>query len=119
MSFRLYPWECLSYFAIFRIKAFHAEDNVSVFFPPESAQQSSVLLVYDPTSPNASPSPIDKAKSLEDVEKVLLKMAKDAADVKSETLSIPKKWHDAITGVNNATLDKYVSLMIEFGLIHD
>lgn len=69
-----------------------------MFFPPESAEQSSVLLVYDPTSPNASPSPIDKAKNLEDVEKVLLKMAKDAADVKTETLEFEKKWQDVVAG---------------------
>lgn len=79
--------------------------NVLVLFPPESAEQSSVLLVYDPTSPNASPSPVEKASKLEEVEKELLKMAKDAADVKTITITVEKKWHDAVVGKNGTTLN--------------
>lgn len=88
-----------------RIKSFHEVYNVLVLFPPESAEQSSVLLVYDPTSPNASPSPVEKASKLEEVEQELLKMAKEAADVKTATISVEKKWHDAIVGKNGTTLN--------------
>lgn len=88
-----------------RIKAFHEVHNVLVFFPPESAELSSVLLVYDPTSPSASPSPVDKAKSLEDVEQDLLKLARDAADVKTETITVEKKWHEAVIGRGGTTLN--------------
>ena len=78
------------------------------FFPPESEEQSSVLLVYDPTSPSASPSPLEKSKSLEDVEKELLKMARDAADVKTEVVAVEKKWHDAVVGRNGTTLNAII-----------
>lgn len=91
-----------------RIRGFHENHNVLVFFPPESAEQSLVLLVYDPTSPSASPSPVEKAKNLEDVEKELLKMAKDAADVKTQTITVEKKWHDAVVGNNGTTLNAII-----------
>lgn len=76
-----------------------------VYFPPESAEQSLVLLVYDPFSPSASPSPLDKAQKLEEVEKELLKMAREAADVKTQTVTVEKKWHDAVIGYNGTTLN--------------
>ncbi|KZT71001.1 hypothetical protein DAEQUDRAFT_707779 [Daedalea quercina L-15889] len=91
-----------------KIRAFHEAHNVLVLFPLESEEQSSVLLVYDPTSPSASPSPVEKAKNLEDVEKELLKMAKDAADVKTQMVSVEKKWHDAVVGRNGTTLNAII-----------
>lgn len=79
--------------------------NVQAFFPPDSAEQSSVLLVYDPFSPSASPSPVEKEKHLDDVAAELLKMAEDAADVKSEVISVEKRWHDAVLGRDGTTLN--------------
>ena len=61
--------------------------------------------MYDPTSPSASPSPVEKTKNVEEVEKELLKWAKDAADVKSQTISVEKKWHNAIIGRGGTTLN--------------
>lgn len=81
-----------------------------VFFPPESAEQSSVLLAYDPTSPSASPSPVEKAQKLEEVEVELLKMAKAAADVKTQTIMVEKKWHEAVIGNGGTTLNAYVHM---------
>jgi hypothetical protein len=92
-----------------RIKAFEETHNVLLFFPPESEEQSSILLVYDPNSPSASPSPVEKAKHLDEVEKEVLKFAKEAADVKSQTLSVEKKWHDAVVGQGGTTLNAYVN----------
>ncbi len=93
---------------LLRIKQFHDAHNVSVYFPPEVSEQSSVLLVYDPTSANASPSPDDKKKHLEDVSKELLKLAKEAADVKTEKVVVETRWHDAIVGQGGTTLNAYV-----------
>jgi len=87
-----------------RLEDFHEVNNVQVFFPLESSQQSSVLLVYDPFSPSASPSSVDKEKHLEEVSKELLKMAKEAADVKTEVIAIEKRWHKAVMG-KDGTLD--------------
>ncbi|KZT08355.1 uncharacterized protein LAESUDRAFT_697227 [Laetiporus sulphureus 93-53] len=91
-----------------KIKAYHDAQNVLVFFPPEDEEQSSVLLVYDPTSPSASPSPVEKAKNLDEVEKELLKMARDAADVKTQVVTVEKKWHDAVTGRGGTTLNAII-----------
>jgi hypothetical protein len=88
-----------------RIKQYHEAHNVQAFFPPESAEKSLVLLVYDPLSPSASPSPIEKERHLDEVSKDLLKLAKDAADVKSEIISIDARWHEAVKGPGGTTLN--------------
>jgi len=92
----------------YRIKQFYDSHNVIMFFPPEDDEQSSVLLVYDPSSPSASPSPVEKAKNIEEVENELLKFARDAADVKSQTISVEKKWHEAVVGKGGTTLNAWV-----------
>ncbi|THH21363.1 hypothetical protein EW146_g179 [Bondarzewia mesenterica] len=91
-----------------KIKQFHENHNIVLFFPPEADEQSSILLVYDPTSPSASPSPVEKDKNLEDVEKELLKFARDAADVKSQTIPVEKKWHEAVVGQGGTTLNAII-----------
>lgn len=88
-----------------RIKQFHEAHNVILYFPPESAESSTVVLVYDPVSPSASPLPTEKVQHLDEVEKELRKLAKDAADVKSETLIVDQKWHEAIVGKDGTTLN--------------
>ena len=84
---------------------FQEVNNVQVFFPEESTQQSSVLLVYDPFSPSASPSPVDKEKHLEEVYKELLKMAKETIDVKTEIIAVEKRWHKDVIGEDGSILD--------------
>ncbi|KAJ7200694.1 hypothetical protein C8J57DRAFT_424290 [Mycena rebaudengoi] len=91
-----------------KLKQFHEAHNVQTFFPPESAEQSTVLLVYDPLSANASPSPDEKKRHLEEVTKEILKLAKDAADVKSETVAVEKRWHDAVVGKGGTTLNAII-----------
>lgn len=88
-----------------RIKQFHDTHNVLIFFPLEAAEQSTVLLVYDPQSASASPSPDDKKKHLDDVNTELLKMAKDAADVSNQSVSVEKRWHEAVLGPGGTTLN--------------
>jgi hypothetical protein len=87
-----------------RLQEFHESRKVSVYFPSEASESSDVLLVYDPFAPGASFIPNEKKKHLDVVEKELLKMAKDAADVKTELFSVDKRWHDTVTGA----LDTYV-----------
>lgn len=50
-------------------------------------------------------SPDDKKKRLDGVEKELLKLAQEAADVKTETITVEKRWHDAILGRGRTTLN--------------
>lgn len=97
----------------------HETHNVLVFFPPESLEQPSLLLVYDPTSPSASPSPLDKNKNLEDVASKIQKMAKEVEDVKTQMIQVERKWHSAVIGRSNTTLDAIIgedtTLSIKFG----
>ena len=80
--------------------------NILVLFPPEAAERSTLLLVYDPSSPSASSSSItEKEKHLEEVSKEILKFAKDAANVKSELLEVDRKLHGAVVGKGRTTLN--------------
>ncbi|KAI6046041.1 hypothetical protein EDC04DRAFT_2631698 [Pisolithus marmoratus] len=103
-----------------KLEKFYEVDNVQVFFPPESTQQSSVLLVYDPFSPRASPSPVEKEKHLDEVSQALLQMAKEVADIKTEILPVEKCWHKALIGQNGDILDSIVgddkALLVKFGM---
>ncbi|PPR02413.1 hypothetical protein CVT26_011381 [Gymnopilus dilepis] len=91
-----------------KLKQFHEAHNVSVYFPNESLESSSVLLVYDPSTPGASLSPDEKKKHLDEVEKELQKLAHDAADVKSEVVSVEKRWHEAVVGSGGTTLNAII-----------
>lgn len=100
------------------MKQLHDAHNVTVYFPLESAESSSVVLVYDPFSPS-SPSPDERVEHVDKVFKELEKMTKEAADVKNLSLPVDKKWHDAINGQNGTTLNAIIgeerTLVIKFG----
>ncbi|KAG6920287.1 hypothetical protein DXG01_005056 [Tephrocybe rancida] len=91
-----------------KLKQLHDVHNVLAIFPNEALEQSTVVLVYDPSTASASASPDDKKKHLDDVEKELLKLAKDAADVKSEKVEVEARWHDAVVGQGGTTLNAII-----------
>lgn len=92
----------------FRVKQFHDAHNVRLFFPDETAEESTVLLVYDPLSSSASKNPIEKVQHLTEVEKEVSKLARDAADVKSELVPVESKWHSAVAGKDGTTLNAII-----------
>jgi len=55
--------------------------------------------------PSASPLPDEKKRHLDIVEKELLKMAKDAPDVKTEKISVEARWHEAVVGQDGTPLN--------------
>ena len=87
------------------MKQLHDAHNVIVIVPDETLEQSTVVLVYDPSTASASSSPDDKQKHLDDVEKEVLKLAKDVADVKSEKIRVEARWHEAVVGQGGTTLN--------------
>ncbi|KAF5380454.1 hypothetical protein D9615_004595 [Tricholomella constricta] len=91
-----------------KLKQLQDLHNVLVIFPNEAAEQSTVVLVYDPASPSSSLSPDEKKKHLDDVEKEVAKFAKDAADVKSEKVPVEARWHDAVVGTGGTTLNALI-----------
>ncbi|KAF8160830.1 SCP160 protein [Crassisporium funariophilum] len=93
-----------------KLKQFHEVHNVQVYFPLETSESSHVLLVYDPMTLGASPSPSpdEKKKHLDDVEKEILKLARDAADVKTEVVSVEKRWHESVVGWGGTTLNAII-----------
>ncbi len=65
-----------------------------------------MLLVHDPLtlSPSA-PTTAQKQAHLDDVQKEVLKLAADAADVKCEMVQVEQKWHSIIVGKNGTALN--------------
>jgi predicted PilT family ATPase len=102
-----------------KLKQFHEAQNVLVFFPLESSESSHVLLVYDPLSSSAYVSPDEKKKRLDEVETEILKLVKDAADVRTEVVPVEKRWHEAVVGKGGTTLNAIIgedsSLSIKVG----
>lgn len=88
----------------FRIKGYHSSKNVLVYFPLEHEHSSQVLLVYDPHSEGVKAVP-ERKKVLSEVESEILAVVKTLGDIVVETLTIEKKWHNAIKGKNNSTLN--------------
>lgn len=93
-----------------RLKQFHEVHNVNTYFPEESAESSNVLLVYDPSTPNASIFPDEKKKHLDEVEKEILKWTNEIASVKTEVVPVEKRWHEAVVGYGGTTLNAYASI---------
>jgi hypothetical protein len=77
-------------------------------FPSESSELSSILLVYDPDSPKASPNPVEKSKHLKEVKSELEKLVKEAGDVKTEIVTVEPKWQEAVVGRNGTTLNAII-----------
>lgn len=53
-------------------------------------------------------SPAQKQAHLDEVQKELLKLAADAADVKTERMIVEAKWHSAVVGKAGTTLNACV-----------
>ncbi|KAG9123017.1 hypothetical protein FRC07_000352 [Ceratobasidium sp. 392] len=88
-----------------KIKQFQDVHHTQVFFPAESEEKSSALLVYDLAQ---GASKAEKKKHLDEVERDLRKLAADCADVRSEQITVDKKWHSAIIGKGGSTLNAII-----------
>lgn len=90
---------------VYRIKQFFDTHNVRSYFPDESTEVSTILLVYDPTTPNASKSPVERAKHVNEVGAELIKFAQEVADMTSELVPVEHKWHGFVAGKDGTTLN--------------
>ncbi|KAF9523997.1 hypothetical protein CPB83DRAFT_820710 [Crepidotus variabilis] len=91
-----------------KLKQLQETHNVQIYFPNESLELSQVLLVHDPLTSAGAISPDEKKKRLDTVEKELLKLAHEAADVKTENVTVEKHWHDAVLGRGRTTLNAII-----------
>lgn len=87
-----------------------------VYFPPETEANSTILLVFDPLAKDTT---IDKQAVLAGIEKEIMELVGTLGQIKTETVSVEKRWHDAVTGKNNSTLNALIGedrgLAIEVG----
>jgi hypothetical protein len=98
---------------LFRIKKFQEDHNVMLYFPPESSETSSILLVHDPL--NASPAGLSSAQKqshLDAVQKEVEKLSAESEDVKTVTIEVDSKWHSALLDRKGAILNSQVSLSL-------
>ncbi|WWD03663.1 hypothetical protein V865_001718 [Kwoniella europaea PYCC6329] len=95
-----------------KINQFEQTHNVTTVFPPAQEESSEVTLIY--TGPLDSLPTEKKARDaklkeiLAGASKAIEELAKDAADIKTETLNIEKKWHRFIIGSGGTVLNALI-----------
>ncbi|WWD19650.1 hypothetical protein CI109_104112 [Kwoniella shandongensis] len=95
-----------------KIAQFEQTHNVTTVFPPANEESSDVLLIY--TGPLDS-LPSDKKTRDAKLKEILAaasdaisKLAKEAADIKTEVLDVEKKWHRYIIGQAGTVLNALI-----------
>ena len=91
-----------------RVNQFHSQHGVEVIFPLESQESSSVVLIYAPADADSTDAKVLESQAKEKlalVKEELLKLAKEAADLKTSTVDVEAKWHRAIIGTGGTNLN--------------
>jgi len=102
-----------------KIASFESAHNVTTVFPPAAEESPEVLLVYTgaveslPTDKKARDAKLKEI--LSSATTAINELAKDAADIKTETLDVDKKWHRFIIGQGGTTLN---ALIGEDGMVN-
>ncbi|ORY33442.1 putative SCP160 protein [Naematelia encephala] len=95
-----------------KIAQFESANSVTTVFPPAADESSEVLLVFTgavESLPSDKKAKEAKLKELLGAASAALSdLAKDAADIKSETLDIEKKWHRFIIGQGGTVLNALI-----------
>ncbi|RXK40531.1 hypothetical protein M231_02183 [Tremella mesenterica] len=95
-----------------KITTFETAHTVATLFPPASEESSDVALVY--TGPLDSLPSDKKARDaklkelLSSASTALEELAKGAADIKTETLDVDRKWHKFIIGPSGTILNAII-----------
>lgn len=98
-----------------KIAQFESAQSVTTVFPAQAEESSEVVLVYtgSSTDKKATASALDAASA------ALQELARGAADMKTETLDVDKKWHRAIIGpggtVLNALIGEDQAVLVKVG----
>lgn len=88
-----------------RISQFESAHSVKTVFPPASDESSTILLVYTGEPSGDKKQQDAKLKdSLAAATDALQDLAKEAADIKTETLDVPQKWHRHVIGPSGSVL---------------
>jgi hypothetical protein len=74
------------------------------------------LLVYDPL---VKQSIKEKQTALSEVEKEMLAHIATLGQIKTETVSVERRWHEAVIGKNRSTLNAYVSPLATLSTPHN
>ncbi|KAK4684762.1 hypothetical protein P7C73_g5402, partial [Tremellales sp. Uapishka_1] len=95
-----------------KIATFESANNVTTVFPPASEESAQVLLIYTgaldalPTEKKA------RDERLKDIlgnaSKAIIELAQGAADIKTETMDVDKKWHRFIIGTGGTVLNALI-----------
>lgn len=64
-----------------------------------------MVLVYDPLGAQAVKTVKEKQAILAEIAAEILALVATLGQIKTETISVEKKWHSAITGRNNSSLN--------------
>ncbi|KZT52871.1 hypothetical protein CALCODRAFT_501784 [Calocera cornea HHB12733] len=103
-----------------KLKAFQDAHGVDVLFPHEGAESSTVLLVHTrPLDGDKKTNEAEIRKRLAEVKEEMGMLEKEAADMKTETLKVEKKWHRFVVGQGGTTLNGIIgedkSIIVKLG----
>ncbi|KAG8963700.1 hypothetical protein FRC03_002672 [Tulasnella sp. 419] len=87
------------------ISQFNEKNHVLVYFPEEYAEDSSILLVFDPET---ATKPNEKKKHLDTVASEISNMVKAIGEVVTVEVPVEKKWHAAVAGKYDAKLEAII-----------
>lgn len=92
-----------------KIAQFESAQNVTTVFPPQSEESSEVLIIYTGDLPSDKKVRDGQLKdALSKATAAMQDLAKGAADIKTETLDVEKKWHRAIIGPGGTVLNALI-----------
>ncbi|WVR07663.1 hypothetical protein IAU60_004705 [Kwoniella sp. DSM 27419] len=95
-----------------KIAQFEQTHNVSTVFPPASEESSDVVLIYTgsldslPSDKKARDAKLKEI--LSSASQAISELAKDAADIKTETMDVDKRWHRFIIGTGGTVLNALI-----------
>lgn len=88
-----------------KIQTFEEKNKVQVVFPPAAVgegEDKQITLIYVGSDLSSAP------RTLSEVKEEILKLAKEAADISTSTLTIPAKLHRFIIGPSGTTLNALI-----------
>ena len=95
-----------------KIATFENAHSVSIVFPPAADESREVLLVYTGSTDNLPTEKKARDAKFKDLlasaTGAIYELAKDAADIKTETLGVEKKWHRFIIGQGGTVLNALI-----------
>ncbi|KAG8923857.1 hypothetical protein FRC01_012232, partial [Tulasnella sp. 417] len=100
------------------LEKLQTEKNVIVSFPSEGSGFTGLIILHNHNGPNTDS--VSKVRRCNEAAKSVQSLIQTVSDIKSETVTVERKWHPAVTGKNGVTLQSIIGedgfVTVEFGV---